>query len=242
VGDGMEAISRSFEKLVLEVYAEIVFDLKLKQHFQSRDIQNLINKTVLVDNVNELYRILHSLQENSSVGGHNDAFACWVLYQNVAFLVSVRFDFLQLIEREQPMPYPSVSKIYEAYFEHFMLGQLNELIEDNLKSMSRFYRKKGFNKVLKRIERDTKRSYFALDFNKKVILARHIFDYQIKYYEHVNKAIKNLSAFEVDDLFEYNWNESDLKKLYVDMIMYSQKIEIAISLLNKTKSLILEEE
>jgi hypothetical protein len=33
-----------------------------------------------------------------------------------------------------------------------------------------------------------------------------------------------------------------LKKLYVDMIMYSQKIEIAISLLNKTKSLILEEE
>jgi hypothetical protein len=76
VGDGMEAISRSFEKLVLEVYAEIVFDLKLKQHFQSRDIQNLINKTVLVDNVNELYRILHSLQENSSVGRHNDAFTC----------------------------------------------------------------------------------------------------------------------------------------------------------------------
>jgi hypothetical protein len=235
----MEPVSKLLEDMLIEIYEEQVFMLKTSKSLKSRDVQNLLNKTVLIDNFDELYRTLKTIADSPQIGGDHDAFLCWTLYQSVAYLISIRFDFLKLLEDSRPWPFPDIPSMFKHFFENFMLGIVNEMLDENHKNLSEYHNKKTFNKPYERIKKMTKRAYFDTDFNRKIAIAQKISDWQFEYYRSVNHKLKKLSEDHVRDPFEYGWTVEDLEKFYVDTVIFSQKIQITISLLNRGKAIYL---
>lgn len=222
-----------FDNFIFSQYEDELYELKLEEKIETMDCLNLLNKTLLFEDVNDLYKTLKELGTSHYTIGEVDSYTCFLLWKKIETLLAIKYDWKKLVEKNGWDRKANPKEIFRNHFKLFILGQINEIVDQNLTNLREYFSYEGIEELLTKIDKVSTKIVYKNTFEGKIKLIDLISGAQMNFYNKKNFLLdKNIIETKKIKPYLKKWDKISLTKYYSDTIVFINNVDIIIKFTN----------